>query len=207
MSEIMNGITNDRLNELFRHGHEAHPHEVAVMAGELIEHRKCKDCDGVHDGGCVNTSEAMAPVVKWLKWNNVTGNEDPPVPYRKIVNGSVVESIRKDGTVDANNKPRINEEFYISITEAEYLAATKPAAPVVEPWIMPHNDFMGSVKQLQLRNVVFVDRVEKYIREQREEMEQLQRRLEAVEKANAGTEARAPLSPPVTVGRPNGGGS
>jgi hypothetical protein len=124
MKEIIKGITDDRLNELFLRGYEAHPHEVAEMAGELIEHRRCKDCDGVHDGGCVNTNEAKeAPVVKWLKWRNLTADEDPPVPYRKTVNGSVVESIRKDGTVDANNRPWINEEFYISISEAEYLAA------------------------------------------------------------------------------------
>ena len=52
MSVIIKGITTDRLETLFLHGHEAHPHEVAVMAGELLEHRRCKDCDGEHDKEC-----------------------------------------------------------------------------------------------------------------------------------------------------------
>ncbi len=158
MSKIINGITDDRLNELFRHGHLGHPHEVAVMAGELIEHRRCKDCDGVHDGSCVNTSEAKAPVMKWWKhrhYHDITC---------KTENGIITETNGGQGMIESE----IRLNLWREITEAEYLAATKPAAPVVDsthglpslptrcapvvdPWAKPYSIDSGAIRQLQRR--------------------------------------------------------
>jgi hypothetical protein len=135
MSKIMNGITNDRLNELFRHGHLGHPHEVAVMAGELIEHRRCKDCDGVHDGGCVNTSEAEAPVVN----SDVQHLRDVlEMAYRHIVNHHSSSVIQSPGAFcpvchHADNSEPEMDAIVRCLDAYSKPATTKPAkAPVVK---------------------------------------------------------------------------
>jgi len=117
MSEIIKGITNDRLNELFLNGYLARPHEVAVMAGELIEHRKCKDCDGVHEGSCVNTHEAK--VTNW--WRHKHYEWVCKTENRIIVEASDVQSIIES---------QLLLEMWNPIIEAEYLAATKPTPKV-----------------------------------------------------------------------------
>jgi len=119
MSEIIKGITNDRLETLFLHGHEARPHEVAVMAGELIEHRKCKDCDGVHDGGCVNTNEAKEVKPAAL------ANQCP------VNHAALGQCICGKGHI-GNHENAGGQQWIESVKQT---MTDKPAAPEVEPWV------------------------------------------------------------------------
>lgn len=121
---IIKGITNDRLETLFLHGHQAHPHEVAVMAGELIEHRRC---NGVHDKSCVKTSKAKTPVeVKY--WRGKTSNwllkteTNSDGEYRGVeyyCNGE-----KRDIGLECPYWYCENSDT--EITADEYIAATKP---------------------------------------------------------------------------------
>ena len=89
---------------------------------------------------------AEAPVVKWWKHRYYDGT-------CKTENGIITETTGSQELVASGILPAL----WTEITEAEYLAATKPAAPVVEPWVnmdsggCGYSDITEAIKQLQRR--------------------------------------------------------
>jgi hypothetical protein len=110
-------ISTESLKRLLEAGHNI---EIACLAQAELD-RRCKDCDNVHDGGCVNTSEA-----KEVK---------PATPLMPPIKAAPeCDRCLKYGTKYCNyNRDECDNGTCWNLCEG----AKPPAAPVAESWIDP----------------------------------------------------------------------